>query len=81
MFKKKHLVKLKFPLKSNNAINEILKFKTEGSITIEEWKAIIYYMYEKDDATYLENKILEVINKKASPDLIKSSSFEFNHNK
>lgn len=38
--------------------------KTNGSLIEEEWKEIVFYMYEQDDANFLYNKILELIKKK-----------------
>ena len=33
--------------------------KTNGFLEEDEWKEIIYYMYENEDANYIHNRILE----------------------
>jgi len=38
--------------------------KMNGVILEEEWKGIIYYIYESEDATFIENKIIDYIKKK-----------------
>jgi len=36
----------------------------EGFILEEEWKGIIYYIYEAEDSKYLDAKIVDFISKK-----------------
>jgi hypothetical protein len=38
--------------------------KCSGTLSEEEWKEIVYYMYEEDDARYLHSKIVEQSKKK-----------------
>ncbi len=55
----------------------MVKQKTEGNLTKDEWNFIIYYVYEEDDAKSMENKIINIINKKIqenSPVLISELS-------
>lgn len=59
-----YFLKSKMPLKSNGEIKEILAQKTSGVLLEDEWKGIVYYVYEKDDATNLENRIIDYIRKK-----------------
>ncbi len=40
--------------------------KTNGHLLEEEWKEIVFYMYEQEDANFLYNKIIELIKKKYS---------------
>jgi len=42
----------------------MVKQKSESYLLEEEWKGIIYYVYENDDAKYLESKIIEFSKKK-----------------
>jgi len=57
-------LKGKFPLKSNGDIKEVVQQKTNGLLLEEEWKEIIFYMYEQEDANYLYQKIVEHIKRK-----------------
>lgn len=57
-------MKGKFPLKSNGDIKEIVNQKNNGLLMEEEWKEIIFYMYEQEDANYLYTKIVEHIKRK-----------------
>jgi hypothetical protein len=57
-------LKSKFPLKSAGDIKDILTQKLNGTLMEDEWKAIIYYVYENDDAKNLETKIIDFIRKK-----------------
>jgi hypothetical protein len=61
-----YFLKSKMPLKSNGEIKEIINTKMNGLLLEDEWKGIVYYVYEKDDATNLENRIIEFIRKKAT---------------
>ena len=38
--------------------------KNNGLLLEEEWKEIIFYMYEQEDANYLYTKIVEHIKRK-----------------
>ena len=57
-------LKGKYPLKSNGDIKEIVSQKNNGLLLEEEWKEIIFYMYEQEDANYLYTKIVEHIKRK-----------------
>jgi hypothetical protein len=57
-------LKGKFPLKSNGDIKEIVNQKNNGLLLEEEWKEIIFYMYEQEYANYLYTKIVEHIKRK-----------------
>jgi len=60
-------LKGKFPLKSNGDVKEMVNQKTSGGILQEEeWKEIVFYMYEQEDANYLSSKIIEHIKRKFS---------------
>ena len=61
-----YFLKSKSPLKPNAEIKDILAQKTNGYVNEDEWKGIIYYVYEKDDASNLESRILEYIRKKGT---------------
>jgi hypothetical protein len=53
-------------LKSALDIKEMMNQKKNGFLMEEEWKEIVFYMYEQEDANFLYNKILELIKKKFS---------------
>jgi hypothetical protein len=59
-----YLLKSKNPLKSNGDIKEVHSQKLSGLLLEEEWREIIYYIYENDDAKNLENRIIDFIRKK-----------------
>jgi len=40
------------------------KEREKGFLSEEEWRTIIYYIYNEEDASFLENKILEFIKQK-----------------
>jgi hypothetical protein len=61
-----YFLKSKMPLKSNSEIKELLNQKTNGMLLEDEWKGIVYYVYEKDDASNLENRIVDFIRKKGT---------------
>ena len=50
-------------MKSAIDIKEMMNQKTNGVLNEEEWKEIVFYMYEQDDANFLYNKIVELIKK------------------
>ena len=58
-----YYLKSKNPLKSQNQIKKLLAQKKNGVLNEEEWKGIIYYIYNEEDAKALENKITKFINK------------------
>ena len=49
------------PLKSVDEINKILEIKVNSELIEEEWKGIIYSIYEKKEAEEIEQKILNFI--------------------
>ena len=57
-------LKGKFPLKSNGDIKDLVSQKNNGFLIEEEWKEIIFYMYEQEDANYLYSKMVEHIKRK-----------------
>ena len=63
-FKKKFYLKGKYPLKSASDIKDLVNNKLNGNLLEEEWKEIVFYLYEQEDANFLYNKILELIKKK-----------------
>ena len=52
------------PLKSTGDIKEIVSQKTSSTLQEEEWKEIIFYMYEEPDGGYLYNKTIDLIKRK-----------------
>ena len=54
-FKKKH------PLKSKEEVDRFMEQKKNGLLVEEEWKEIIYYLYNPEDSEIIENKILNFI--------------------
>ena len=58
-----YYLKSKNPLKSAKDIKKMLESKKEGMLTEEEWKGIIYYIYNTEDAQNIENRINNYINK------------------
>ena len=53
--------KSKYPLKSKEEIDNIMNQKKNGILLEEEWKGIIYYIYNAEDSQIIENKILDFI--------------------
>ena len=53
--------KSKYPLKSKEEIDNIMYQKKNGILLEEEWKGIIYYIYNAEDSQIIENKILDFI--------------------
>lgn len=51
-------------MKNNGDLKEICKQRMESFIMEEEWKGIVYYVYENEDAKFLESKIIDFISKK-----------------
>lgn len=59
-----YFLKSKNPLKANAEIKEMVNQRVNGVLVEEEWKSIIYYVYENDDAKTLESRIIDFIRKK-----------------
>lgn len=59
-----YYIKSKNPLKSLDEVNKMLKNKKNGELLEEEWKGIIYYIYEIEEAKEIEVKIEQFINRK-----------------
>ena len=57
-------IKSKYPFKSIDDINKMFKKKRNEELIEEEWKGIIYYIYEIEQAKELENKVQSFIIKK-----------------
>ena len=53
--------KTKYPFKPQKEIKKIMEQKKNGVLLEEEWKGIIYYLYNNEDSQIIENKILEFI--------------------
>ena len=53
--------KTKYPLKPKKEIDNIMNKKKNGILLEEEWKGIIYYIYNAEDSQIIENKILNFI--------------------
>ena len=56
-------LKSKNPLKSQTEIQKSLNEKKNGILTEEEWKGIIYYLYNEEEGNILEKKIISFIQK------------------
>ena len=56
--------KSKYPFKSVDDINKMFKKKKSEELIEEEWKGIIYYIYEIEQAKELESKVQSFIVKK-----------------
>ena len=56
-------LKSKNPLKSQLEIQKSLNEKKNGILTEEEWKGIIFYLYNEDEGNILEKKIISFIQK------------------
>ena len=59
-----YLLKSKNPLKSNGEIKDLAMNRFNGNLSEDEWKSVIYCVYEKDDANLLEMKIYEHVKKR-----------------
>ena len=60
----KYYIKRKNHYISAKEISKILKEKKRGSLTEEEWKEVINYLYNQEHAKILEERISEIIQKK-----------------
>jgi hypothetical protein len=58
-----YFLKTKFPLKSNSDIKEMLNQRVNSTLTEEEWRFIVEYVYEKEDANNIIGKIVDHIRK------------------
>ena len=58
-----YYIKRQNPLKSINLVNKIFEEKKNSELFEEEWKGIIYSIYEKGEAGEIEKKIESFINK------------------
>jgi len=65
----------KNPFKSKIEIKKMLKNKKEGILVEEEWKGIVNYIYTKEDAEIIQNKIITFIKKKNEKNLIPLSIY------
>jgi len=55
-------IKAKNPLKNSTNLQKLIDEKLAGSLTAEEWKTIIRFMYKEDDAQALVNRVRDFIN-------------------
>ena len=60
----KYYYKSKNPYKSVKDINNMLKEKKTKMLNEDEWKKIINYLYNSEDARILEEKVNDIIQKK-----------------
>ena len=60
----KYYIKKKNHYISAKEISAILKEKKRGSLTEEEWKEVINYLYNEEHAKILEERISDIIQKK-----------------
>ena len=58
-----YYIKKQNPLKLTNEINKLFEKKKKSELFEEEWKGIIYSIYEKEEAQEIEKKIEIFINK------------------
>ena len=58
-----YYIKRQNPLKLVNEIKKIFEEKKKSELFEEEWKGIIYSIYEKQEAEEIEKKIINFINK------------------
>ena len=70
----KFYLKKQNPLKSVNEINRIFEIKINSELHEEEWKGIIYSIYEKNEAEEIEKKIENFI--KIGNNMKKSENFQ-----
>ena len=70
----KFYLKKQNPLKSVDEIDKMFEIKKNSELNEEEWKGIIYSIYEQKEAEEIEKKIEQFINNKK--DMKKSEFFE-----
>lgn len=58
-----YFLKAKFPLKIGSEIKSMAEGRMIGILNEDEWKGIVYNVYEKEDADVLDEKIMEIIRK------------------
>ena len=58
-----YYLKSKNQSKNEKELKKLLMQKKEGYINEDEWKSIVNYIYSKDDAKKIENKIISYINR------------------
>lgn len=58
-----YFLKAKFPLKIGSEIKSLAEGRMIGILNEDEWKGIVYNVYEKEDADVLDGKIMEIIRK------------------
>ena len=61
-----YYIKSKYPFKSKEEIEVLVENKKNGMLLEEEWKGIIYYIYNFEDSQNLENKIYNYIRERKS---------------
>lgn len=59
-----YFLKAKYPLKSNGDIKEMAQSRMNSFIAEEEWRAIIYQLYKKEDAEILDYRIVDYVRRK-----------------
>jgi hypothetical protein len=59
-----YFLKAKFPLKSSSDILQICQSRKNSFLNEDEWKGIIYSLFEKRDSMNLENRIVDFVKKK-----------------
>ena len=57
-----HNFRFMYPYKSQQEIDSMMIQKKNGFLLEEEWKGIIYYLYNNEDSQIIENKIMDYIN-------------------
>lgn len=56
-----YFYKLRNEYKTQDQVNEEMENKKKGLLSEEEWREIIQYIYNEEDAQIIENKIIEFI--------------------
>lgn len=56
----KYYLRLKFPLKSQGDIKDMVSQKQNSYITEDEWRNVITFIYEKQDSQVIEQRMLEI---------------------
>lgn len=59
-----YFLRSKNTLKSNSEIKELAHSRMNSFLNEEEWKAILYYVYETEDAKSLDSRISEYIKRR-----------------
>ena len=58
-------LKLKFPLKGDGEIHNLLQRKLNGHVNEDEWVEIVKYMYNQEDALAIVSQVREVLTQEA----------------